>query len=69
MLKVGEQVEFKGRVWTVKDINFMDNTPRAKAHQLSIGIAAFAVLEHVSKRRIYESVARIKTDGTVDKFI
>jgi hypothetical protein len=75
MLQVGDQVEFKGNVWTVKDMCGFDNTPHARAFNDSIGIAAFAVLERNSKRRyqgigrVFEAVARIKTGGTVDKFI
>jgi hypothetical protein len=69
MLQVGDQVEFKGRVWTVKDMNTFDNTLRAKAYNESIGIAGFAVLECDTKRRHYESVARIRTNGQVDKFV
>ena len=74
MLQAGSQVEFKGHVWTVRDINFCDSTPQAKAYNESIGVAGFAVLERVGRMvrgvsRVHEAVARIKLDGTVDKFI
>ena len=68
-LTVGAQVEFKGNVWTVQAIDFGDGAPLAKAYNESIGVAGFAVLARDSKRRHYEAVARILTNGTVDKFI
>lgn len=73
-MQAGAQVEFKGHVWTVKDIDLCDATPLAKAYNESIGVAGFAVLERVGRTvrgssRVHEAVARIKTDGTVDKFI
>ena len=69
MLKAGEQVEFKGHVWTVQTIDTCESTPLVKAYNESIGIAAFAVLERTTARRHHEAVARIKTNGNVDKFI
>jgi hypothetical protein len=68
MIAVGQQIEFKGNVWTVQALDFCESTPLVKAYNESIGVAGFAVLERTARRH-HEVVARIKSDGTVDKFI
>ena len=64
-LAAGDQIEFRGRTWTVERFDDCSEYPLVQAHNASIGIAGFAILVYQGKRKRQESVARIGTDGRV----
>jgi len=68
-LTAGDEVEFRGRTWTVQMFDNCASHPLTRAHNASIGVAGFAILVHQGKRKRYESLARIGFDGRVLDFV
>lgn len=67
---VGRVVEHAGRTWTITQFDDLSDTPLAKANQNEMGYVGFAVAVSVPtgrQRRTYESMFRIKADGSFDR--
>jgi hypothetical protein len=59
----------KGNVWQIISIDTFESSPLIRAHNLSIGVHAWASVTRTTPRRVYEAVARINAKGQLLDFI